>query len=370
MLYHESCVLYLSVKAMKLSDFDYYLPKNQIAQYPLHERDAARLLVLHRKSNKVEHRIFRDLLEYLHPGDILVLNNTKVLPVRLYGSRRSAEAKKPSALGGGEVEILLIKELYINHYEALVRGQEEGMVTLKNGISARIFRYNGVAHVSFDCDDIKKYLYNIGVMPLPPYIKRKVEESDVEAYQTVYAEKEGAIAAPTAGLHFTKELLNKIKGKGVKVQTLTLHVGYGTFKPVLTPAIEQHQMDEEFYEIPETVAEAVNNAKAEGRRIIAVGTTVTRALESVCEINGKWEIGNRENVSIIKAGSGRASLFIYPGYKFKIIDALITNFHLPKSTPLMLTSAFTGLEVLKKAYCEAIGKRYRFFSYGDAMFII
>lgn len=350
---------------MKLSEFDYHLPKDQIAQYPLRERDSARLLVFHRGRNKVEHRRFRELVEYLRPGDVLILNNTKVIPARLYG-------KKPT---GGKVEILLIKELYTNTWKALVKGYwrrgiaQEGVATFKHGISAYMSRNNGVVYVKFDCDDIKKYLNEIGVMPLPQYIKRKVDQSDIENYQTVYAEKEGAIAAPTAGLHFTKKLLDKIREKSVEVHALTLHVGYGTFKPVLSTDIKRHQMYEEFYEISETTANAVNKAKSDGRRVIAVGTTVTRALEASATPPFNSPLGKGGHRGV-KAGAGKASIFIYPGYKFKTIDALITNFHLPKSTPMMLTSAFAGLETLKNVYADASKTGYRFFSYGDAMLII
>jgi len=336
---------------MKLSEFDYYLPKAQIAQYPLKERDASRLFVLHRNPYKFEHRVFRDIVEYLYPGDVLVVNDTKVIPARLYGFKSS----------GGRVEVLLLKELRINTWEALVRGLHEGVITFGDGIRGVVSRFNGIAQVRFTGEDIKKSLNKIGTMPLPPYIKRKADQTDTERYQTVYAHKEGAVAAPTAGLHFTHRLLDSIKKKGVEIKTLTLHIGYGTFKPVLTPEIEEHQMDEEFYEIPEATAETINRAKSEGRRVIAVGTTVTRALEASATDNG----GNR-----IKAGVGKASIFIYPGYRFKIIDVLITNFHLPRSTPLMLTSAFSGLSPLKKAYSEAQKRGYRFFSYGDAMIII
>ena len=342
---------------MRLSDFDYHLPKEQIAQYPLTERDSARLLVLQRGQYRTEHRIFRELTEYLKAGDVLVLNDTMVIPARLYG-------RKP---GGGKIEVLLLKELYTNTWEALVRRQgrqclrEECEVSFEQGISACISRNNGTAYVKFKGDDIKKYLNKFGVMPLPPYIKRQAGQSDKEHYQTVYAEKEGAIASPTAGLHFTKELLNNLKGKGVEVHKLTLHVGCGTFKPVLVDDIRGHQMVEEAYEIPETTANAVNNAKTEYRRVIAVGTTVTRAIEaSALNAAGPG----------IKAGAGKASIFIYPGYKLKIIDALITNFHQPKSTPMMLTCAFAGTETLKKAYIESSKAGYRFFSYGDAMMII
>ncbi|MBI5050641.1 MAG: tRNA preQ1(34) S-adenosylmethionine ribosyltransferase-isomerase QueA [Nitrospirae bacterium] len=342
---------------MRLSDFDYHLPKEQVAQYPLIERDSARLFILHRGQYRTEHRIFRELAEYLKAGDVLVLNDTMVIPARLYG-------KKP---GGGKIEVLLIKELYTNTWEALVRRQgrqgakEKCEVTFEYGISAYISRNNGAAYVKFKGDDIKKYLNKLGAMPLPPYIKRQAGEFDKEHYQTVYAEKEGAVASPTAGLHFTKELLNKIKEKGVEVHTLTLHVGYGTFKPVLVNDIRRHQMGEEAYEIPETTANAVNKAKTECRRVIAVGTTVTRAIEA--------SAFNETGIGI-KASAGKASNFIYPGYKFKIIDALITNFHQPKSTPMMLTCAFAGLETLKKAYIESSKAGYRFFSYGDAMMIV
>jgi S-adenosylmethionine:tRNA ribosyltransferase-isomerase len=336
---------------MKLSEFDYHLPKSQIAQYPLKERDSSRLFVLYKKLNKFEHRVFRDIVEYLRPGDVLVLNDTKVIPARLYGV-------KPS---GGRAEILLLKELRPNTWQALVKGLHEGTVKLKYGITALVSRSNGIAEVKFTGGDIKESLNKIGVMPLPPYIRRKADQSDVQHYQTVYAKKEGAIAAPTAGLHFTDKLLNTIKEKGVEIKTLTLHISYGTFKPVLSTDIEKHQMDEEFYEIPEATTEAVNCAKLEGRRVIAVGTTVTRALEASA-VDG---LG-----AMIKAGTGKASIFIYPGYRFKIIDGLITNFHLPKSTPMMLTSAFSGLSLLKKAYSEAQKRGYRFFSYGDAMIII
>jgi len=334
---------------MKLSDFDYHLPKEQIAQYPLQERDSARLLVLHRRHRRIEHRIFRELVEYLRHGDVLVLNNAKVLPVRLYG-------KKPT---GGMVDVLLIKELSTNTWKALVKKRYEGVVTFKDRVTAYVSHNNGVSYVKFDGEDIKRSLNDIGVMPLPPYIKRKVEQSDMEGYQTVYAEEGGSIAAPTAGLHFTEELLNKIKDKGVDVQTLTLHIGYGTFKPVLMDNIRRHRMDEEHYEISEALTKAVNHAKSQGRRIIAVGTTVVRALEtSALEEN------------FIKTGAAKTSIFIYPGFKFKVIDSLITNFHLPRSTPMMLAAAFAGLEPLKKAYSEAVEIGYRFFSYGDAMLII
>ncbi len=362
---------------MKLSEFDYHIPKSRIAQYPLSERHSSRLFVLHKKLNKFEHKAFKDIVEYLQPGDVIVLNDTRVIPARLYGV-------KPS---GGKTEVLLLRELRKNTWEALVKGMHEGTVIFKHGITASVSRTNGVAAVKFDEEekamgrglignDIKNSLNEIGVIPLPPYIKRKAEQSDTERYQTVYAKKEGAIAAPTAGLHFTDELLNIIKEKGIEVKTLTLHVGRGTFKPVLVSDIRRHQMDEEFYEIPEATADAVNRAKSEKRRVIAIGTTVTRALEA----SAGYSTGNRIHPvrkkampgrsNGVKAGAGKASIFIYPNYRFKIIDALITNFHLAESTPMMLTSAFSGLGILKKAYSEAKKAGYRFFSYGDAMLII
>lgn len=348
---------------MKLADFDYNLPKEQIAQYPLSERDSSRLMVINRENRSIEHRVFRDVIDYFRYGDVFILNDTKVIPARLYGEKSS----------GGKVEILLIKEFGPDRWEVLVKGLKHGKVIFKNGASGYVSRpessrsgNNGAITLTSD-SNIKKIIEEIGVMPLPPYIKRPAsqsdlsDKSDVRQYQTVYAEQEGAIAAPTAGLHLTARLLEKIKEKGVEVKKLTLHVGYGTFKPVSSPEVEKHKMEEEYYKIPEDTASAVNRAKSDKRRVIAVGTTVTRALEMSAAASTQANI---------KAGHGRASIFITPGYKFKVIDALITNFHLPGSTPLMLTSAFSGTEFLKKAYLEAADKGYRFFSYGDAMLII
>ncbi|MBI5055246.1 MAG: tRNA preQ1(34) S-adenosylmethionine ribosyltransferase-isomerase QueA [Nitrospirae bacterium] len=359
---------------MKLTDFDYQISHDQIAQHPLPERDSSRLMVVHKNSGNIEHRIFRDIADCLLPGDLLVLNNARVIPARIFGT-------KPS---GGEVEIMLLKELDKNIWEALVKGQREGKVILENGAIATVSRGNGAsAKVTFAGaglkpvpTDIKNVLSQIGVMPLPPYIKREAVRADAEKYQTVYAEKEGAVAAPTAGLHFTDRLLNIIREKGVDIKTVTLYVGYGTFKPITANDISEHKMDEEFYEIPEATAEAINRAKAEGRRVIAVGTTVTRALESgVGKQRAKGEGQKKDNTPLtpLIRGEflmGRTSIFIYPGYNFKIIDALVTNFHQPRSTPMMLTSAFAGLELLKQAYAAAQTEGYRFFSYGDAMMIM
>jgi S-adenosylmethionine:tRNA ribosyltransferase-isomerase len=355
---------------MKLSDFDYPVPEDQIAQYPLKERDSCRLLILHRKTGDIEHRIFKDIVGYLHAGDVLILNDTKVLPVRLLGS-------KPS---GGKVEITLLKELSRNTWEALVKGLNKGKVILPRSITANVSHLNGTrARITFDFssewsdngkNDIREVLNEIGVMPLPLYIKRKAVKSDASQYQTVFAKREGAVAAPTAGLHFTPELIKAIKEKGVEVKTLTLHVGYGTFKPVKHSDITKHKMDEELFEIPQATATAINSAKSEGRRVIAVGTTVTRALESSVTSPSHSLEGRGKGKIKIKSGCGATSIFIYPGFEFKVIDALLTNFHLPKSTPMMLASAFSGLDTLKKAYFESQRLGYRFFSYGDAMFII
>ncbi len=299
---------------MKLSEFDYPLSKSQIAQYPVAERDSSRLLVIQRREGEIKHRLFKDIVNFFQTGDVLVLNDTRVIPGRLHG-------RKPGT-SGGKVEILLLEELCTNKWKALVKGIRQGRVILGQETSALISRSNGFAEVRFESnpdtrgfvnEDVKNHLSRIGVMPLPPYIKRKADQSDTERYQTVYAKKEGAIAAPTAGLHFTSELLGRIKEKGVKVRTLTLHVGYGTFKPVLTTDIKNHQMDDERYEISENTVNVINHAKSEGRRIVAVGTTVTRALEaSVID----------ELTSRIKACREKTSIFIYPGYRFKIIDAL------------------------------------------------
>lgn len=353
---------------MKLSDFDYNLPTDLIAQHPLKERDASRLLVLHRKTGKLDHRHFKDIVDYLDSGDVLVLNNTRVIPSRLSGS-------KPS---GGKAEITLLKELGRNTWEGLVKGVNEGTILLPDGIRANVTRIErSLARVVFEFNlktqghepDIRDKLHEIGVMPLPIYIKRASTGPDREVYQTVYAKEEGAVAAPTAGLHFTDTLLGAIKEKGIGIETVTLHVGYGTFKPIVSEDIEHHEMDEECYEIPEAAASAINSARSEGRRVIAVGTTVTRTLESSTAPSNSPLSGEGKEEAVIP-GKGKASIFIYPGYKFRIVDALITNFHLPKSTPMMLASAFSGINPLKTAYYEAEKAGYRFFSYGDAMLMI
>ncbi len=340
---------------MKLSDFNYTIQDDNIAQHPLKDRDSSRLLVMHRKSGALEHMTFTDIIEYLQPGDVLVLNNTKVFPARLRG-------KKPT---GGKAEITLLNESGLNIWEGLVKGLHEGSIILEHGITANVSRISGtMAKIEFllsSGSDIKEFLGEIGVMPLPGYIKRDSVSADSRQYQTVYAEKEGAIAAPTAGLHFTDSLLEKITRKGIDIQTVTLHVGYGTFKSVTADEIIHHKMETELYEIPEAAARAINAAKADGRRVIAVGTTVTRTLESSARMT---------STDPVQSGPGEASMFIYPGYEFKIVDTLVTNFHLPKSTPMMLASAFSNLDLLKKAYHESQKEGYRFYSYGDAMLIL
>ncbi len=343
---------------MKLSDFDYYLPGAQIAQYPLPERDSSRLAVLDRGEQTISHRSFKDIVEYLNPGDLLILNNTKVFPARIIGCKAS----------GKKVEVLLVREVEKDLWEILVKGVKKGVLSFDGGIKADISRSDGRTLAGFRAEpgsvskdvSIKEHLFRNGSAPLPFYIKRASEESDSERYQTVYADREGAIAAPTAGLHFTDSILTSLRENGVEIRFVTLHVGYGTFKPVVAEHIEEHSMDEEFYEISEGTAEAINRARTEGRRIVSVGTTVTRTLESAAEA-GKGRVN---------AGTGRASIFIFPGYEFKIISVLITNFHQPRSTPMMLTSAFSGLDLLKQAYQESQKAGYRFFSYGDSMVIV
>ncbi|MDD4980333.1 MAG: tRNA preQ1(34) S-adenosylmethionine ribosyltransferase-isomerase QueA [Candidatus Omnitrophica bacterium] len=329
---------------MQLSDFDYPLPKELIAQYPLEERDTARLLVLDRKRATIEHRIFKDIRDYLQAGDLLVLNNTKVTPSRLIGSRST----------GGRVELLLLRQKSGLTFEALIRPHrlrlKEKIVFNGGKISAQISAKNEVTFSDADIDTV----YNLGRMPLPPYIKRPPEDSDSIYYQTVYAKEEGSIASPTAGLHFTQELINKIKAIGVDIAYITLHINYSTFKPVKTEDISVHKMDKEFFQVSEEARQSIRQARLRKARIIAVGTTACRALES-------YASGNE---------AGETDLFIYPGYKFKAADALITNFHLPRTTLFMLACAFAGEGLIKKAYQEAIDKKYRFYSYGDAMLIV
>lgn len=348
---------------MKITDFDYNLPEELIAQKPADKRDSSRLLVVHRDSGKIEHKHFYDIINYLNPGDLMVLNNSKVLPARLFGEKEGTGAK---------VEFLLIKRIEGDRWETMVRPGRR----LKPGDSvmfcqspllrADIVDYgaDGTRIVEFEYEGIfMERLEEVGSMPLPPYIERSSEEDDKDRYQTVYCKDEGSVAAPTAGLHFTEELLAKAQEKGVELAYVTLHVGIGTFRPVKVERVEDHSMHFEEYHISEDSARAINRAKAEGRRIISVGTTSTRTVESAAYYD------EERGCMQVKAGSGSTGIFIYPGYEFKIIDSLITNFHLPKSTLLMLISALYDREKILDVYEEAIRERYRFFSYGDAMFI-
>ena len=333
---------------MKLSLFDYPLNKERIAQYPLSERDNSKLLVLHRQTGILEHRVFHDITQYLNPHDVIVLNDTKVLPSRLYGKKST----------GGKVEIFLLKEYAKGLWSILSKGIREGKVWFNEKVCGEVFKDGQRRMIRFSENLTPELLEGLGNVPLPPYIKRPTQIKDTNNYQTVYASNPGAVAAPTAGLHFTRRLLRSIEAKGVSVLMLTLYIGYGTFKPVVAEEVELHTMDSEDYHIPETTAKKYLKVKTGGGKIIGVGTTVIRTQESAI-VQGT-----------VKAGHGISSLFIYPGYTFKAIDAMVTNFHLPKSTPFILTAAFAGLELLKKAYSEAQEKEYRFFSYGDAMLIL
>ncbi len=342
---------------MNVSDFDYALPEELIAQRPSEKRDACRLLAVHMDTGELEHRHFSDVLEYLRPGDCLVFNDSKVIPARIFGERRGTGAK---------VEFLLSKKIEGNTWETLVkpgrRCKTGDIIDFPEGLSAEIRGYSddGTRIAKFSCEgDLMDTLDKIGKMPLPPYIERESDDSDKENYQNVYAKNAGSVACATAGLHWTKELIQKAEDMGVKTAYVTLHVGIGTFRPVKVDKVEEHHMHFEHYSVSKEAADIINGAKAAGRRIISVGTTACRTLESATGEDG-----------ILKTGSGDTGIFIYPGYKFKIVDALITNFHLPKSTLLMLVSALYDREKILAAYNEAIKERYRVFSYGDAMIII
>ncbi len=339
---------------MKVSEFNYNLPEELIAETPIKNRDESRLMILDRKRETIEHKIFRDILDYLQPGDCLVRNNTKVIPARLYGKKET----------GANVEFLLLNRIEEDFWEVMVRPGRKlpvgTKVTFGDGLlEAEILELlnDGNRKVKFSYDGIfNEILDKIGLMPLPPYIKEKLE--DKKRYQTVYAQYEGSAAAPTAGLHFTEELLKKIQEKGVEIANVTLHVGIGTFRPVKVEKIEDHDMHTEHFYIKEEDVEKINNAKKNGKRVIAIGTTSCRVLESISNEEG-----------LVKPYEGDTQIFIYPGYKFKCIDGLITNFHLPESTLIMLVSALAGKEYIMKAYNEAVKEKYRFFSFGDAMFI-
>ncbi|HSB80099.1 MAG TPA: S-adenosylmethionine:tRNA ribosyltransferase-isomerase [Candidatus Methylomirabilis sp.] len=372
---------------MQLSDFDYELPPELIAQEPAAQRDAARLMVLDRPTGRIQHRRFSDLPEYLRSGDLLIVNDTKVIPARLYGVFEDNK----------RVEILLVRPAPLRHavrgaggdsfWEALVKPAKPARVGrrlilafghLEVTVEAQGIHGRRILRLPADVD-LAAILHSYGVMPLPPYIRREAAGHepraemgtdgrsaepvgrglDFERYQTVYAQEEGAVAAPTAGLHFTPELLHRIRQRGVLVHPVTLHVGPGTFQPVKVQTVSRHRMDPEHYTIPAETALAVRAAKEEGRRVIAVGTTSVRTLEHSASQN-----------DAVRAEEAEADLFITPGYRFRVVDALITNFHLPRSTLLMLVAAFAGLELIRRAYAEAIAERYRFYSYGDAMLIL
>ena len=340
---------------MKVSDFNYDLPEELIAQVPIKDRDESRLMVLDRKNKTIENKIFKDIIDYLNPGDCLVRNNTKVIPARLYGIKEET---------GANIEFLLLNRIDGDIWEVMVRPGRRLMpgvkVTFGDGIlKAEILEKmeNGNRKVKFEYNGIfNEILDKIGLMPLPPYIHEKLKEKD--RYQTVYAKYEGSAAAPTAGLHFTNELLKKIQEKGVEIANVTLHVGIGTFRPVKVENVEEHNMHSEHFYIKQEDADKINRAKKAGKRVIAVGTTSCRVLESIADENGMVEATEKDT-----------SIFIYPGYKFKCLDALITNFHLPESTLIMLVSALAGKDFIMKAYREAVKEKYRFFSFGDAMFI-
>ena len=347
---------------LKLADFDYLLPKEKIAQSPLPRRDASRLLILDRKTRTIEHRRFRDLLDYLKPEDALVLNETKVIPARLFGQRTT----------GGRMEALLLRQLGSQTYEALLNPSSKltpgSRILFEKGMEAQIVGGNGtVKTVRFKEDHVERWLRQKGLTPLPPYIRRAATGKDLTRYQTVYARKEGAVAAPTAGLHFTKPLLREVEKRGIYVCPVTLHVGYGTFEPVRKEELARHKMHEEYFEISQRTCGALNETRRRGGRIVAVGTTSCRVLESSVRGTG---YGVREKSVQFQPMKRRTDLFIYPPYEFRGTDALVTNFHLPKSTLLMLVSAFAGMDLIRKAYREAIEKDYRFYSYGDAMLIL
>ena len=340
---------------MKSSDFNFYLPEELIAQHPLEKRDSSKLMILDKKTGDITHSSFHNIINYLNKGDTLVLNNTRVMPARLIGEKSES---------GGKIEFLLLKRIEGDKWECLAKpgkkakiGQKftfgEGKLTcevidiVEEGNRIIEFSYDGI---------FEQVLDELGDMPLPPYITEKLE--DKERYQTVYSKEKGSAAAPTAGLHFTKELLSEIKEKGINIAYLTLHVGLGTFRPVKVEDVNDHVMHSEFYQLDEENAKLINDTKKNGKKVVTVGTTSTRTLETIADENGT-----------VKAQNGWTDIFIYPGYKFKIVDQLITNFHLPESTLIMLVSALAGKENVMKAYNTAVEQKYRFFSFGDSMFI-
>ncbi len=341
---------------MKVSDFNYDLPQELIAQTPIQKRDESRLMVLNRNNKTIEHKIFKDIIEYLKPGDVLVRNNTKVIPARIYGKKET----------GANVEFLLLNNIEGDIWESIVRPGNKLHVGTKvifgdGMLKAEILDVmpGGTRKVKFEYDGIfNEILDKIGLMPLPPYIHEELKEKD--RYQTVYAKYRGSAAAPTAGLHFTDELLKKLEDKGIIIANVTLHVGIGTFRPVKEETVEAHEMHSEHFYIKQEDADKINKAKEEGRRVIAIGTTSCRVLESIAD----------EETGKVRKMEDDTKIFIYPGYKFKCIDGLITNFHLPESTLLMLVSALADRDFIMKAYKEAVKEKYRFFSFGDAMLIL
>jgi S-adenosylmethionine:tRNA ribosyltransferase-isomerase len=335
---------------MKTADYDFPLPEEAIAYRPAEKRDNSRLMVLHRDGS-IEHRRFHDLPLFLNSGDLLLINNSKVFPARLTGYKPDGE----------KLDILFVSEISSGLWKIMIRGKYTGSVSLTGGVTASL---SGGKTASFgETVDVRKLLWENGHMPLPPYIRRSADETDRKRYQTVYAKVEGSIAAPTAGLHFTGGLLDTIASKGVNVRSVTLHVGIGTFRPVKVPDIEDHSMDEEFFEMDVSLISEIEETKKRGNRVIAVGTTATRTVEGY--LSDKCTVYSTNGT--IK---GSTNIFIYEGYCFRAVDSLITNFHLPVSTPLMLTSAFSGREKILKAYRVALSNGYRFFSYGDAMLVL
>lgn len=340
---------------MKTADFDYELPQELIAQDPLEQRDSSRLLILDKKTGERTHRIFHDIIDYLHEGDCLVINNTKVIPARLIGEREGT---------GGKVEVLLLKRKTDNVWETLVKPGKKARPGMRLSFGGGLLHAEvqevvdeGNRLIRFEYEGIfEEILDQLGQMPLPPYITHQLK--DKNRYQTVYAKYEGSAAAPTAGLHFTEELLQRIQEKGVRIARVTLHVGLGTFRPVKVEDVTEHHMHTEFYHVSQEAADIINETKKQGGRVICVGTTSCRTIESAADEHG-----------VVQATEGDTDIFIYPGYQFKVLDCLITNFHLPESTLLMLVSALAGKKHIMAAYKEAVAMKYRFFSFGDAMFI-
>lgn len=339
---------------MKTSDFNFDLPEKLIAQIPLQKRDESRLMLLNKETGEIEHKVFKDMIDYLNEGDCLVLNNTRVLPARLIGEKLETK---------GKIEFLLLKRIELDTWQVLVKPGKRAKIGTKFSFGDKLIATvmdiaeEGSRIVKFEYTGVfEELLDELGSMPLPPYITEKLE--DRERYQTVYSKHDGSAAAPTAGLHFTQELLQKIKDKGIEIAYVTLHVGLGTFRPVKVDNVLDHKMHSEFYMIDKEQADKINKCKQNGGRVIPIGTTSCRTLESVANENG-----------LLQEQSGWTEIFIYPGYKFKVVDALITNFHLPESTLIMLVGALTGKESILNAYKIAVDEKYRFFSFGDAMFV-